>query len=270
MIIIGEKINGFIPATAKAIKERDEAYIRMLAEKQTETGAHYIDVCAGTEPDVERETLEWLINLVQDTVDTPLCVDSSDVELLLEMLPLAKKPGMFNSVSDEHGKCEKVFPVLADTDWNIVALTCDHRGVSNDPDIKFEVTCNIVEKAAAHGISQERLFVDPLVVTLSTTQDSLINFTKTVTMIKEKYPKVHITSGLSNISFGMPFRQAINRQFLALAMAAGMDSAIMDPMSADMRATLYATQALLGHDEFCMEYLTAYRAGLIGAKPAAK
>jgi 5-methyltetrahydrofolate--homocysteine methyltransferase len=268
MIVIGEKINGFIPSTAKAIAGRDEAYIRMLAEKQTEFGAHYIDVCAGTGPEVERETLEWLIGLVQDTVDTPICIDSSDCNVILEMLPLVKEIGMINSVSDEHGKCELIFPKVADTAWNIVALTCDQRGISNDPDIKFEIAGNIIEKARGYGIADDRLFIDPLVTTLSTTQDSLIAFTAAVRMIKDKYPDVHITSGLSNISFGMPYRQAINRQFLALAMAAGMDSAIMDPLSADMRSTLYATQALLGLDEFCMEYLTAYRRGLIGAKPA--
>jgi len=267
MIIIGEKINGFIPTTAKAIAARDEAYIRMLAEKQTEMGAHYIDVCAGTDADVERETLEWLIGLVQDTVDTPLCIDSSDCELLLELLPLVKKPGIFNSVSDEHGKCEKVFPVLADTKWGIVALTCDNRGISNDPKVKFEVAETIINKAKSYGITEDRLYLDPLVATLSNTQDSLIAFNTAVRMIKEKYPKTHITSGLSNISFGMPFRQALNRQFLALAMSAGMDSAIMDPLSADIRATLYATQALLGQDDFCMEYIGAFRSGLIGAKP---
>jgi len=267
MVVIGEKINGFIPATANAIAQRDEAYIRMLAEKQTAAGAHYIDVCAGTDADVEREALTWLIEIVQDTVDTPLSIDSSDCELLLDLMPLVKKTGIFNSVSDEHGKCEKVFPKLADTDWSIVALTCDNRGISNNPEVKFEIADTIITKARSHGITEDRLYIDPLVATLSTTQDSLVVFCDAVRMIKKKYPKVHITSGLSNISYGMPFRLAIDRQFLALAMAAGMDSAIMNPLSADMRATLYATQTLLGNDDFCMEYLGAYRSGLIGAKP---
>jgi 5-methyltetrahydrofolate--homocysteine methyltransferase len=98
--------------------------------------------------------------------------------------------------------------------------------------------------------------------------DSLLSFNEAVRLIKARYPEVHITSGLSNISFGMPFRKAINTQFLALAMSAGMDSAIMDPTSADMRATIYATDALLGNDEFSMNYINAYRDGLIG--PAKK
>ena len=264
MIIIGEKINGFIPSTLKAIESHDEAYIREIAEKQTEFGADYLDVCAGTAPEIERETLEWLIGLVQDTVDTPICIDSSSVEVILDMLPLIKNPGIINSISNEAGKCEAILPVIADTKWKVVALTCDSNGIPTDPRVKYEIAMDIIKQAQDKGIAVDRLFIDPLVTTLATTGDSLIAFNEAVRMIKNTHPEVHITSGLSNISFGMPFRKAINTQFLALAMSAGMDSAIMDPLSADMRATLYATDALLGNDEYCMEYLSAFREGLIG------
>jgi 5-methyltetrahydrofolate--homocysteine methyltransferase len=130
--------------------------------------------------------------------------------------------------------------------------------------VKFEIACTIIEKAAAFKIAENRLFIDPLVVAISTQQDSLLTFNDTVRKIKEKFPGVHITSGLSNISFGMPFRQNINRQFLSLAMSAGMDSAILDPLSIEMRSTLYATKALLCQDEFLMEYIGAFREGVIG------
>jgi 5-methyltetrahydrofolate--homocysteine methyltransferase len=266
MIIIGEKINGSIPSTAKAIAGRDEAFIRNLAKRQAETGADYIDVAAGTSPELERETLTWLINIVQDTVDTPLCIDSSDPNVILDMIPLVKKPGMLNSVSEEHGKCEILLPKVADSEWKIVALTCDNKGISEDPQVKFDIAVTIVEKAKKYGIAVDRLFIDPLVTTISTNGTSLLSFNATLSNIKEKYPEIHITSGLSNISFGMPFRKAINQQFLTLAMAAGMDSAIMDPTSDDMRATLYAVDALLGRDKNCRKYLTAFRKGLIGPK----
>ncbi|MDR2079329.1 MAG: methyltetrahydrofolate cobalamin methyltransferase [Treponema sp.] len=266
MIIIGEKINGSIPSTAKAIAARDDAFIRNLARKQSEMGADYIDVAAGTSPDLERETLTWLINIVQDTVDTPLCIDSSDCNVILDMIPLAKRPGMLNSVSEEHGKCEILLPKVAATEWRIVALTCDNNGISSDAKVKFDIAVTIVEKAKKLGITEDRLFIDPLVTTISTNANSLLSFNETLVNIKNKYPEIHITSGLSNISFGMPYRKAINQQFLTLAMAAGMDSAIMDPTSDDMRATLYAVDALLGRDKNCRKYLTAFRKGLIGPK----
>ena len=266
MIIIGEKINGSIPSTAKAIQERNEAFIRNLALRQTEMGADYIDVAAGTSPELERDTLKWLINIVQDTVDTPLCIDSSSCEVLLDMIPLAKRPGMLNSVSEEHGKCEILLPKVGDSGWNIVALTCDNNGISSDPMVKFEIAVTIVEKAKKYGITADRLYIDPLVTTISTNSNSLLSFNETLIAIKNKYPEIHITSGLSNISFGMPFRKAINQQFLTLAMAAGMDSAIMDPTSDEMRAALYSVDALLGRDKNCRKFLTAFREGLIGPK----
>jgi 5-methyltetrahydrofolate--homocysteine methyltransferase len=266
VIIIGEKINGSIPSTAKAIQEKNEDFIRNLAIRQAEMGADYIDVAAGTSPELERETLKWLIGIVQDAVDTPLCIDSSDCNVLLDMIPLAKKPGMLNSVSEEHGKCEVLLPKVADSEWKIVALTCDNRGISPDPKVKFEIAVTIVEKAKKLGIVEDRLFIDPLVTTISTNGESLLSFNETLMNIRKKYPEIHITSGLSNISFGMPYRKIINQQFLALAMNAGMYSAIMDPTADELRAARYAVEALLGRDKNCRKYLTAFRKGLIGPK----
>jgi 5-methyltetrahydrofolate--homocysteine methyltransferase len=264
MIIIGEKIHGSVPAVAKAIKERDAAFIQGLAIRQTKAGAAYLDIAAGTGPDLERETLTWLINTVQDAVDTPLCIDSPDCQVLLDMMPLAKRPGILNSVSEEKGKCEILLPGAADTDWKIIALTCDSRGISSDPDIKFEIAVSIVEKAEKYGIGPDRLFIDPLITALCVDGETLSSFTETLTRIKNKYPEVHITGGLSNSSFGMPCRRAINRQFLSLAMNAGMDSPIMDPCPGSIQAAIYAEEALLGRDRNCRNYLTAFRKGTFG------
>jgi 5-methyltetrahydrofolate--homocysteine methyltransferase len=218
------------------------------------------------EPKAERETMEWLIDLVQSTVETPLCIDSADVEVLADMMPRAGKPGMINSISGEPGKRERILPLIAGTDWNVIALTCDKDGIPTEANKKYEIAVNIIEAVKSHGIPLDHLFLDPLVTTLATTADALPSFTEAIRMIKADYPDVHITSGLSNISFGMPLRKAINMQFLSLAMAAGMDSAIMDPMSSDMRAAMYATAALIGEDENCRAYLKAYRKGIIGQK----
>ncbi|MDR2672142.1 MAG: dihydropteroate synthase [Coriobacteriales bacterium] len=272
MIIIGEKINGFIPKTLAAIETQDAEYIRQLAKAQTKAGANYLDICAGTSQELEQQTLEWLIGLVQESCDTPLCLDSSDPQLLLDMRGLVQRAGLLNSVSmetvdDGRTKCDVVFPVIAESKWGVVALTCDQNGIPDDPEIKLEIARKMIDQAAETGIAPERIFIDPLVTTLATKQDSLANFTEAIHLIHAEYPTVHFTSGLSNISFGMPFRRAINTQFLALAMAAGMDSAIMDPTSPSMQATLHATNALLGKDEYCMDYLQAYRDGMFEATP---
>jgi len=268
MIIIGEKINGFIRKTLEAIEAKDETYIRELAQRQTDSGADYLDVCAGTSPESERDTLTWLIDVIQDTVDTPLCIDSSDPQVLLDMMALASRPGLINSVSLEEGKCEAILPVIAETEWGVIALTCDNNGIPDEPHTKAQIAFEIIRRANAAGISNERIYIDPLVSTLATRQDSLPSFIQTIAFVKKEHPTVHFTSGLSNISYGMPYRKAINMQFLALAMAAGMDSAILDPTSPDIQATLHAVAALTGQDEYCVQYLKAFRAGLFGSKPA--
>lgn len=263
MIIIGEKINGSIPSTGKAIAEKDEAYIRELARKQTEFGADYIDVCAGTPPEIEVETLNWLVDLVQDEVDTPICIDSSSPDTILTMLPKLKVDGMVNSVSMEAGKCEKIMPAIKDGDWKLIALTCDSAGIPEAPETKIRIADELMAEADKYGIAHNRMFIDPLVMTLGTITTALVSFNKAVSVIKEKYPDVHITSGLSNISFGLPLRRALNQQFLVLAMGAGMDSAIMDPISPALRTSLYATEALLDQDPNLSRYLKAYRKKII-------
>jgi len=262
MVIIGEKINGSVGVVARAIAGRDEAVIRRLALRQTELGADYLDVAAGTSPEKERETLEWLIKIIQDTVDTPLCIDSPDPQVLADILPLANKPGILNSVSDENGKCELIFPLAAETEWKIIALTCDNKGISVAAGTRLGIAAAIIEKAAAFGITHERLFIDPLITAVCTNENSLSDFTGALIMIKKRYPAVHVIGGLSNCSFGMPCRTLLNQHFLSLAMAAGLDSVIMDPVSVNIRSALYAADALLGKDRNCRNFLSAYRKGL--------
>ncbi|HBT95306.1 MAG TPA: methyltetrahydrofolate--corrinoid methyltransferase [Coriobacteriia bacterium] len=264
MIIIGEKINGFIKKTMEAIEAKDEAYLKELAQKQTDCGAAYIDICAGTMPDVERQTMEWLIGLVQDTVDTPISLDSSDPQVIVDMMPLVKRPGLINSVSKEAGKTETVFPAIKGTDWKVVALTCDSEGIPDAAADKYKIGKQIIEEAAEYGIGLDRIFIDPCVTTLGTRQDCLVEFIGAMKLLRADYPDVQFTSGLSNISFGMPFRKAINMQFLSLAMYEGMDSAIIDPISPDMQAVMHAVDALMGKDEYCMNYLSAFREGKFG------
>lgn len=269
MIIIGEKINGSIPSMAKAIRERNEDYIRDCAKRQTEAGAHYLDVCASVEVESEVETLKWLIDLVQEVSDLPICVDSPSPHSCVAALSFCKRPGLVNSVSMEGDKIDTIFPVIAETDWECVALLCDDRGIPNSIERRIEVFENIMKRAEEFKIDPSRLHIDPLVETLATKETALATFVECAKEIKKRYPTVHVTSGLSNISFGLPARKLINQTFLILAMNAGMDSAIMDPTNRDLLGMMYAAEALLQVDEDCLEYISAFRDGLIGPLPKA-
>lgn len=264
LIIIGEKINGTIPSVKKAIEEKDEAFIHNLAERQSEAGANYIDVCASTAPEVEVETPKWLMDIVQEATDTPLCIDSPNPKTIEAVFPYARRPGLINSVSLEGDKCEIIFPMIQGTPWQTIALTCDNNGIPKDVQTRVDIAKILVEKAQQYHITPERIHIDPLVIALSADNDSLLKFAEATRQIKELYPTINITSGLSNISFGMPLRKVVNQNFLTLAMFAGMNSAILDPLNRDLIATLLATEALLGRDKYCRNYANGYRKHKIG------
>ena len=266
MIMIGEKINGAIPSTAKAIAERNAAYILELVEIQEAAGADYLDVCAGTKPEEELEALSWLIDVVQSKATKPICIDSPDPYILREVFPKLKHPGLVNSISLEGEKCDVLLPLLQESpQWGVIALCCDNTGVAEKAEEKVKNAFLLLEKAAEYGISPDRVHIDPLVLALSAVNDSALQFTQAIRCIKEKYPTVHVTAALSNISYGMPVRKLVNTNFLALCMQAGLDSIIADPTNRDVSSTILAVDALLNKDRHCRKYNQAYRAGKIGS-----
>ncbi len=267
MIIIGEKINGSIPSTGKAIEAKDAAFIRDLAIKQSEAGAHYIDVCASVSDEKEMEVMKWLIDIVQDAVDTPIAVDSPNAETCVACMPFCKKPGIINSVSGEGNKIEIVFPAIANTKWDVIALLSDDTGIPKSAADRLRVFDKIMAKAKEYGIAPNRIHIDPLVEMLCTSEDGISMVVEVMTEIKKQYPTIHITGAASNISFNLPARKLLNQVFITLSMNAGMDSAILDPLDRGMLGTIYATEAMLGLDEFCIEYITAFREGRIGPAP---
>lgn len=259
MIIVGEKINGTLKAVQEAIVTRNRNYISDLARQQASAEVDYLDVNAGTPPEREVEDLKWLVEVVQDTVDTPLCLDSPRPETLDKVLPLLKKPGLLNSVTAEPGKPEKIFPLVKNYKCGVIALTLDENGIPKDAERRVEIATRLIEKGTTYGISEEDIYVDPLVMTLATDYTAAHTFLEAVREIKGRFPKVHVISGLSNVSYGLPYRRTINRTFLVLAQAAGMDAAIVDPLDEELVASIWATDLLLGKDSYCSNYLRYYR-----------
>ena len=187
-------------------------------------------------------------------------MDSPSAKTCAEGIKLCKRPGLVNSVSLEGNKIDTIFPVIADTDWECVALLCDNDGIPDSVEKRMKVFHGIMEKAKEYNIAPSRLHIDPLVVTLSTDQTALTVFAQCCRQIKAEYPDIHITSGLSNISYGLPVRKNINQAFMVLAMNAGMDSAIVDPTNKNMIGMIYAANALLEKDEYCLNYIAKFGA----------
>ena len=266
MIIIGEKINGSIPAVAEAIAKRDADFIKNRAKMQAEAGATFIDCCASVPEAEEVETLKWMIDCIQEVTDLPISVDSPSPDVLLQVFPYCKRPGLINSVSGEGDKIDKIFPAIADTKWEVICLLSDDTGIPKCAADRLKVFDKIMAKAKEYGIVPSRMHIDPLVEMLCTSENGIETNTEVISTVRSQYPNIHITAAVSNISFNLPVRKMINLGFTVLAMNAGLDSAILDPTNRDLMGVIYATEALLGEDEYCMEYIGAYREGIFGPK----
>ncbi len=268
MIIIGEKINGAIPSVKQAIAEHNEALIIERTLAQAKAGANFLDCAPSTATDIEYETFGWLINLMQGVCDVPLCIDSPNAALLARIIEEGhlKKPGMVNSVNEEGTKCEIIFPLIAGTPWEVVGLTCDQDGIPADPQKKVDIAKRIIDKADKYGVALKQLHIDPCVMALATMPSAMNDFIYCIENIHAYAPEVKVTGAISNISFDMPARKYVNMNCMSYAIAAGLDSAIMDPTSADMMGTVFACEALRMKDKGGRKYNRAYRQGKFGQK----
>ncbi len=264
MKIVGEKINGTRAAVKQAVLDRDADSIRELATKQVEAGADYLDLNAGTPPDREAEDLVWLTRVAQEAVEIPLCLDSSNNSALEAALAETKQPPLINSISGEGFRINETLPLAAAKNCPVIALALDENGIPKDAEGRMKVIRSVFQHTSEAGLPDDHVYVDPLVIAVATDNSSGHVTWGVMRAVREEFPEAHFAMGLSNISFGMPARNLINSTFLALSMAEGLDMAIMDPMDRRLVETIYAAEALLGQDRFCLSFTKAFRAGKIG------
>jgi len=262
MQIIGEKINGTRKRVAKAISERDADTIRDLAVRQAEAGSTWLDVNAGTHPNQEADDLIWLIENVQAVTDVPLCLDSANSEALNAAIKAVDKTPMINSISAEPERLKNILPIVAEHGCQVIALAMDDKSIPETSKERMAVIHKILEATREAGVPDNHVYVDPLAMTIGTQTGSAVTAMDTMRAVREEFPEAHLTIGLSNISFGLPARSQINRTFLTLAMQAGLDSAILDPLDRDLRAAILTAELVLGRDKHCLNYVRASRAGL--------
>ena len=268
MFIIGELINSTRKRIREAVLARDAAYIQDVAIKQREAGAHRLDVNGGVAGQ-ETECLTWLVNVVQEAVDLPLCLDSSDAGALRAALPLVKGQPMINSITGEAERFEAVLPLLKEYKAKVIALSMDASGPPSGVEDRVATGCRLVDKLTAEGIALDDIYVDPCVMPVSTGPQHGRSVAEAIGQITSRYPGVHTSVGLSNVSFGLPVRKLLNQTFMVLLLSRGLDAAIIDPCDRQLMANIAAAEALLGRDEYCVEYLTAFRAGKLEPPAAA-
>ena len=258
-VIIGERIN---PTGRKLLAEEMKAGDFSRVERdvlaQVEAGAHMLDVNAGIPLADEPAILARTIQLVQSLTDLPLSIDSSIVEALEAGLAVYQGKPLLNSVTGEEERLERVLPLVRKYGAAVVAISNDDTGISMDPDVRFAVAKRIVERAADHGIPRSDIVVDPLVMPIGALAQAGQQVFALVRRLREEL-KVNTTCGASNVSFGLPNREGINAAFLPMAIAAGMTSAITNPLMPEVKACVMAADVLMGHDPDCGRWITAHR-----------
>jgi len=262
MIIVGELINGSRTPVAEALARRDATAILEIARRQVEAGADLLDVNAGTGPDREIEDLVWLIEIISGAIETPLCLDSPNREAMEAGLKKAAgRAAMINSTTAERDRLEAFSPLAEAHGCSIIGLCMDEDGVPGEARGRYRTAERLVEKLTAAKIPPEKIYLDPIVCPISVEGRAGQTALETLRLIKDGLPRVKTICGLSNISFGLPQRQLLNRQFLSIMRAAGLDAAILDPTDGRLMSGLQAAEALLGHDENCLAYIGAARQG---------
>jgi 5-methyltetrahydrofolate--homocysteine methyltransferase len=264
MLIIGERINSSRKTVREAVATRDRKAVQEEAKQQTAAGADYLDVNAGTFAGEEAERLKWLIEVVQEVSDFPLCVDSPDPEVIKAALPLVKKRPMINSVTLERARIEGILPLVKEYGAKVIGLCQSEDAMADRADAKVEMASRLVDEFNRWDIPLDDCYIDPLVYPLGTNHSSAWETIEAITRIARELPSAHTICGLTNVSYGLPNRGLVNRAFLIACVTRGLDSAILDPTDTQLWSALKAALLVAGRDEFCTEYLDAYRAGRLG------
>ena len=258
-VIIGERINPTgRKILAEEMKNGDYSRVQADALAQVEAGAQMLDVNAGIPLADEPRILAEVIQLVQSITDVPLCIDSSIIAALEAGLSVYQGRALVNSVTGEDESLERVLPLVAKYGASVVAISNDETGISQDINVRFNVAKKIIERAADHGISHDRIVVDPLVMPIGAINDSGRQVMALVRRLREEL-KVNTTCGASNVSFGLPNRNGINSAFLTMAIGAGMTSAITNPLHAEVMQAVLGADVMMGHDPNCMSWIRKYR-----------
>lgn len=262
MIIIGERINGMFKDIGDAIKNKDPKPLQHWALKQQEGGAHYLDVNSGPAvPKEERpEAYEWMVKVIQEVSELPLCLDSTNYDAIEAGLKFCKRPGMINSVPAERPKIERVFPMAVQYNATVIGLTMDNKGIPKDAENRLAFAMELVAAADEFGLPIEDLYIDPLILPVNVAQEHAPEVLETLRQIKTlSNPSPKTVLGLSNVSQKSPDRHLINRTYMAMAMAAGLDAAIMDANDDDLVDVVATCDILLNKSIYADSYLSVYR-----------
>jgi len=260
MLIIGELINGMYKVVADAIASRDAELIQHLAEDQVKAGAAALDVNTGPYSKNPKDDMKWLVEAIQKKMEVPLSIDSPRSDVLEEGIKLCVKRAIINSTSADDEKMDKVFGLASQYKARVIGLTMDKTGVPNNKERRIELAAKLVAKAVDSGMNAGDLLLDPIVLPLNVAQAQCHDVLEAIgefRLLSDPAPKTVI--GLSNISQGSKKRSLINRTYLVMALAKGLDAAILDPLDSNLIDAMITSELISNRNIYCDSFLEAYR-----------
>jgi len=260
-IIIGERLNSSRAAVARALEARDEGLIREEARRQAESGAAYLDINAGAFPEQEPELLLWLAKTAGGAAEVPLCLDTASPRAAEACLKASPGIALLNALTGEETRLNSFIPLAREYGCGVIALCLDEAGLPAAAEGTVAIAGRVVERLAGAGFAPHDIYLDPGLRPVSIDPGAGVRALKAAAEIRRLFPEVHIAVGLSNISYGLPRRSLLNRTFAVMALAAGVDTFILDPCDPGLMTALTCARAALGRDRHCRDFLAAFRAG---------
>ncbi len=258
-VIIGERIN---PTRRKKLAETmaqgDYSVVQQDALKQVEAGAHILDVNAGIPGADEPALLRGAVQAVMEVVDVPICIDTANPDAIKAALEVYPGKALINSTTAEQLMMDRIFPLAKQFNAAVIGVITDENGVPATPEARLEVARKLLKRAADYGIPSEDIVIDCLALTVGADDQAGRITLESMRLIRQELG-VNLNLGASNVSFGLPDRKIINVAYLALAIANGLTTAITDPTVPEIQTTTLACDLLMGHDEYAMRWIKAFR-----------
>ena len=261
MFIISERLNGMFRSVRNAIVDRDVEALQRMAKEQVAAGADALDVNVGPAAKDKAGAMQWMVETIQEVTDKPLCLDSPIPSIVEAALKVCDNPRIINSTNGEQEKLDALLPLAAEYDAEIIGLAMDSKGIPRDATGRVEIALQILASAMEHGIEPDRLYIDPVVLPVNAVQQQSPNALEAISQIKllsDPPPKTVV--GLSNVSQGTQMRELLNRTYLTMCVACGLDAAVMDPGDRELVDAAITADLLMNKAIYADDLLKAYRA----------